>query len=141
MTRKLETTHLPAWSPALAGAVLLWSACAGTAASSGPQPACPTIAPGRIADTPPIPKSPIEPVLSQAERNELGGYGARATVQALVDSTGHVVRCTVRVLPGSDPRLGNAARGAVIAAVFTPATINGAPTQAWIQQPFAVGIR
>lgn len=74
--------------------------------------------------------------LTPAEVDSLAG--ARALLAVMVDGRGRPIPCTLRVLESSDPRLTAAARAALLASRYAPATLKGAPVPVWIQQPFEV---
>ena len=74
--------------------------------------------------------------LTPAEVDSLAG--AHALLAVMVDGRGRPVPCTLQVLESSDPRLTAAARAALLASRYAPATLKGEPVPVWIQQPFEV---
>ena len=74
--------------------------------------------------------------LTPAEVDSL--TGARALLAVMVDDRGRPIPCTLQVLESSDPRLTAAARAALLASRYAPATLKGEPVPVWIEQPFEV---
>lgn len=74
--------------------------------------------------------------LTAAEVDSLAG--ARVLLAVMVDGRGRPIPCTLRVLESSDPRLTAAARAALLASRYAPATLKGEPVPVWIEQPFEV---
>ena len=97
---------------------------------------CPTENDELVADAPPYPTYLAEVRLSPEAREQL--RGATAVLRIMLDKDGLPIECSLRVLRSTDTRLSTAARNALLASRFTPATLHGRPVPTWIDQPFEV---
>ena len=65
----------------------------------------------------------------------LVGVNARVLLSLVIDSTGHIAPCSVRVVTASDARFVTAATQTVERMVFAPAQQDGRPVNSYIQLP------
>jgi TonB family protein len=74
------------------------------------------------------------PIRYAAEMQALR-IGGTVVVEAALDTTGHVVPATVRIVQSPNPVFNAEARRIVVAATYRPARIGGRPVRAVIRQP------